>query len=95
MAVLELASFDPQPLHDGIQVVLDYGDYELSIVKHSGSYGYTQGLYEIATLKHGDFIEMPGITEEHDSIKGYLTESDVNIIIKKMYIVTGKSPEQI
>lgn len=95
MAVLELASFDPQPLHDGIQVVLDYGDYELSIVKHSGSYGYTQGLYEIATLKHGDFIEMPGITEKHDSIKGYLTESDVNIIIKKMYIVTGKSPEQI
>jgi hypothetical protein len=95
MAILELSSFNPQPLHDGIQVVLDYGDYELSIVKHSGSYGHTQGKYEIMVFKHGGPCEMPGITEEHDSIKGYLTESDVNIIIKKMYIVTGKSPEQI
>lgn len=95
MAVLELASFDPQPLHDGIQVVLDFGEYELSIVSHSGSYGGKQGLYEIAPFKHGDFVEMPGITDEDDTVKGYLTESDVNIIIKKMYIVTGKSPEQI
>ena len=95
MAVLELASFDPQPLHDGIQVVLDYGDYELSIVKHSGSYGYSQDLYEIATLKHGDFVEMPGITDDDDSVKGYLTEADVSAIIKKMYFLTGKSPRQI
>lgn len=95
MSVLELASFKPQPLHDGIQVILDYGDYELSIVKHSGSYGYSQGLYEIATLKHGDFIEMPGITDEDDTVKGYLTEADVDTIIKKMYFLTGTAPEQL
>ena len=95
MAVLELSSYDPQPLYDGVQVILDYGDYELSIVKHSGSYGHTQGKYEIMVFKHGNPHEMPGITNTDDAIKGYLTESDVNVIIKKMYIVTGKSPEQL
>ena len=93
--ILEYKSFEPQPLMDGTQVVLDFGEYELSIVSHSGSYGGKQGLYEIAPFKHGDFVEMPGITDDDDSVKGYLTEADVSAIIKKMYFLTGKSPRQI
>jgi hypothetical protein len=93
--ILEYKSFEPQPLMDGTQVVLDFGEYELSIVSHSGSYGGKQGLYEIAPFKHGDFVEMPGITEEHDTVKGYLTEKAVDTIIKKMYFLTGVSPEQV
>lgn len=93
--ILEYKSFEPQPLMDGTQVVLDFGEYELSIVSHSGSYGGKQGLYEIAPFKHGDFVEMPGITNEDDTVKGYLTEKAVDTIIKKMYFLTGVSPKQV
>ena len=95
MAVLEYKSFEPQPMWDGTQVKLNFGEYELSIISHSGSYGGKQGLYEIAPFKHGDFVEMPGITDEDDTVKGYLTEAQVSSIIKKMYFLTGKKPVQI
>ena len=93
--ILEYKSFEPQPLMDGTQVVLDFGEYELSIVSHSGSYGGKQSLYEIAPFKHGGFFEMPGITAEDDTVKGYLTEKAVDTIIKKMYFLTGVSPKQV
>ena len=95
MAVLEYKSFKEKEAYDGTQVVLNYGDYDLSIVRHSGSYGGTKGYYEIAVFKGPVQIEMPGITEEHDTVKGWLTEADVGAIIKKMYFLTGVSPKQI
>lgn len=99
MAVLELASFemiDKSDILGSHQCVLAFGDdYELSIISGSGAYGTTHAPYEIAVFKNGDFIEMPGITGEGDTVKGYLTESDVSAIIKKMFLVTGKSPVQV
>jgi ATP sulfurylase len=38
---------------------------------------------------------MPGITEAGDTIKGFLSEEDVNAIIKKMHLVSGADPIQI
>lgn len=95
MAVLELSSFEPKPVFDGTQVVLFFGDYELSIVSHSGSYGGNKGLYEIGVFNGNTMVNLPGITEEHDTVKGWLTEDDVDTIIKKMYFLTGKTPRQI
>ena len=46
-------------------------------------------------IKCGALQVMPGITNEDDSVKGYLTEADVDTIIKKMYLITGKTPRQI
>lgn len=93
---MKLADFKKMPLYGGTQVVLQFGDeYELSVISHSGSYGGSKGLYEIAPFKHGSQIEMPGITEEDDTVKGYLTESDVDAIIVKMVAVTGKEPTQV
>jgi hypothetical protein len=40
-------------------------------------------------------MSLPGITEDDDSVKGRLTEADVDAIIKKMYLLTGKTPRQI
>ena len=74
---------------DGVSATVTYGDYELSIVKHSSSYGGTGGLYEIAVFKGNDMVEMPGITEEGDTVKGWLTEEDVSGIMKKMSYVSG------
>jgi hypothetical protein len=38
---------------------------------------------------------MPGITEDHDTVKGFLSEDDVVGIVKKMHLVTGADPEAI
>ena len=51
MAVLAYKSFEPMSVLDGTQVILEFGDYDLSIVSHSGSYGGNEGLYEIAPYK--------------------------------------------
>ena len=74
----------------GIQAILSYGDYELSIVKNESSYGNKQGLYEIAVFNadSNDQVELPGITREGDTVKGFLTESDVVCIIKKMQAIS-------
>ena len=80
----------------GIQAVFKFGDaYELSIVKNDMSYGHRNDLYEIAVFKDGEQTIMPGITEDHDTIKGFLTEDNVMGIIKKMHLVTGTDPEVV
>lgn len=84
-----------RPLFDGIQAIVDYGDYELSIVRHSGSYGNAHGLYEIAIFKEGEQVELAGVTMEGDTIKGYLTEENVNGIMLKMNTLTGIDGVQV
>jgi hypothetical protein len=79
-------------LFDGVQAVLKFGeDYELSIVQHSGSYGGKQGLYEIAVFfQDKGQVEMKGITRDGDTVKGYLSEQEVDGIILKMMALTGE-----
>jgi len=38
---------------------------------------------------------MPGITEQGDTVKGFLSQDEVVAIIKKMHLVTGKEPKQV
>ena len=82
----------------GGQIVLDFGKYHLSII--DDGYGSNEGLYEIAAFDACDGVargmtELPGITAEGDTVQGWLTESDVGAIIKKMYTLTGTTPRQI
>lgn len=77
---------------DGVQSLVQFGDYQLSIVKHSTSYGGKQGLYEIAVFKDDDQVELPGITQEGDTVKGWLTEADVDGIMLKMTTVSASDP---
>ena len=82
----------------GYQCVLDYGDnYQLSIISGKGAMGGYRGLYEIAIFKDGDFTRLPGIFKDDydDDVIGYLTESDVDAIMKKLYLITAKIPEQV
>lgn len=80
---------------NGVQTVLDFGKYELSIVCNEMSYGNKQGLYEIAVFEDAMQTELPGITAVGDTVKGWLTETDVDTIIKKLFLVTGQQPQQI
>ena len=93
--VEEFSDLKFTPLWDGVQAIVNFGDYELSIVKHSGSYGASNGLYEIGVTKDNEMVELPGITLADDTVKGHLTEEDVSVIIKKMYTLTGNEGVQI
>ena len=79
---------------DGVSATATYGEYELSVARHSGSYGNSNGLYEIAVFKGNDMVELPGITEEGDTVKGFLTEENVTGIMKKMISITASQGEQ-
>jgi hypothetical protein len=38
-------------------------------------------------------VSLPGITEDGDSVKGYLTEDDVSSIMKKLAMIEGPYDE--
>ena len=85
--------FNQTQVPKGIQALFNFGDkYELSIVKNTSSYGNANGLYEIAVFEGDEQVELPGITEEGDTVKGFLTEQGVVAIIKKMHLATGSVP---
>ena len=79
----------------GIQAVVNFGEYDLSIIRNEMSYGNKDGLYEIGVFYQGKQVNMPGITESHDTVKGFLTEQEVDGIIKKMITITKNSGEQV
>jgi hypothetical protein len=81
--------FNDTKMPKGIQSIIDFGKYDLSIVKSDFSYGGKQGLYEIAVFDGKEQVELPGITEEGDTVKGFLTEDNVMGIIAKMHSITG------
>ena len=87
--------FDTSKYHKGIQLVLDFKKYELSVVKHEGSYGGTQGLFEIMVSDASGGVELPGITEPGDTVKGWLTLEDVSVICKKLMSITGVEPVKV
>lgn len=79
----------------GVQIVLNFGKYELSIIQNETSYGSHNGLFEIGVFKDGSMKELPGITNPDTTVKGFLTENEVSSIIKKMYTITGVQPTQV
>mgnify|MGYP001393875916 CR=1 FL=1 len=89
----ENIKFNETTMPQGIQALVKFKDYELSIVKNDVSYGGKNGLYEIMVTKNDNQIELPGITEQGDSVKGFLNESEVEGIIKKMHLMSGADPE--
>ena len=87
--------FDTSKYHKGIQLVLDFQKYELSVVKHDASYGGAQGLFEIMVSDDNGGVELPGITEPGDTVKGWLTLEDVSIICKKLISITSVEPVKV
>ena len=80
---------------NGKQALVDFGKYEMSIVSHEHSYGGKNGLYEIAIFEGNNQVELPGITEEGDTVKGFLRTDDVDVLFKKMFVITGSEGTQI
>jgi len=86
--------FEETNIPKGIQALIPFGEYELSIICNECSYGGKNGgtLYEIGVFKGDKMVNMPGITEENDNIKGWLNEDDVMGILKKMTAITTVEP---
>ena len=87
--------FEQSKYHKGIQLVLDFKKYELSVVQHDGSYGGTKGLFEIMVSDSTGGVELPGITEPGDTVKGFLTLEEVSIICQKLTSITGYDPVKV
>lgn len=87
--------FEQSKYHKGIQLVLDFKKYELSVVQHDGSHGGTKGLFEIMVSDSTGGVELPGITEPGDTVKGFLTLEDVSLICKKLTSITGNDPVKV
>ena len=79
----------------GVQAKVKFSRFMVSIVQNEISYGNRKGLYEIAVFKGDDQAELPGITSPGDSVKGFLTSSDVDAILIKMHTITGKEGRQL
>ena len=86
---------DYDPSVNGVYGSVGFGPYELTIIKHEGSYGGKQGLYEIGVWRYGDAQYLPGVTSEGDSVRGWLTEEDVTGILRKMECITGEQGKEI
>lgn len=82
-------------INDGIQRIYHFDNgYGASVVCHSASYGGKDGLYELAVITWEDPIVehnysnfrlayVPEIIKS-DSVVGWLTESDVEVLLEKI-----------
>lgn len=76
---------------DGIQALMQFGLYELSVVQNDISYGGKAGLYEIGVFVNDLLVELPGITAKNDTVDGFLTEQDVEAIMHKLYLISARA----
>ena len=72
------------------QKIVRFGpDYKLSIVDEVNH----NNKFECAVFYKEHMIEMPGITDNGDTVTRFRTASDVQCIMKKMFSITGKMPQ--
>ena len=72
------------------QKIVNFGpDYKLSIVDEVNH----TDKFELAVFHKGKMVEMPGITNPGDTVTRFKSAADVQIIMKKMYTITGELPE--
>lgn len=86
--------FTETKIPKGIHAEVKFGEYSLSVIKNEMSYGNKSGLYEIAAFKGKEQVALPGITEEEDTVKGFLTEQEVSVILLKMFTITQTNGTQ-
>lgn len=80
--------FCKKPLYDGVQRLYRFENgYGASVVRHSGSYGGSEGLWELAVIKWNDDLcrqfdwDLCYSTPITSDVIGYLKEDQVNTIL--------------
>ena len=71
----------------GIQYLFKFeNQYGASVIKHKGSYGYEQDLWELAVIKYNDCGQwhLDFKTDITSDVEGYLTNEDVIDLLKQI-----------
>ena len=71
------------------QKIVRFGpDYKLSIVDEINH----KDKFELAVFYKENMVSMPGITDNGDTVTRFRTVADIQLIMKKMYSITGEMP---
>ena len=74
-------------LYGGIQYVFGFeNNYGASVIKHNGSYGYHDDLWELAVIKFdndGDW-DLCYDTDITNDVEGWLTDNDVVDLLRRI-----------
>jgi len=71
------------------QKIVNFGpDYKLSIVDEVNH----TDKFELAVFYKDNMVSMPGITDNGDTVTRFRTVADIQVIMKKMFSITGKMP---
>jgi len=71
------------------QKIVNFGpDYKLSIVDEINH----TDKFELAVFYKENMVSMPGITDNGDTVTRFRTVADIQLIMKKMYSITGEMP---
>jgi len=74
--------FEQHPNWDEVAARHDFKNgYGVSVIKAKGSYGYEQGLHEIAVFKDGDLCYDTHIT---DDVLGSQTEDQITEVMRQV-----------
>ena len=91
--------FEPHPYcikhpkaGDGVKATVDFDNgYGASVIRFPLSYGYEQGLYELAVFYKDDLCYDSGIT---DDVLGWLTPEDVTKYLQMIEALPAKQKKQ-
>ena len=73
------------PNNDAERYIKNFDNgYSTSVIKNNMSYGGKQGLYEIGVFYEEVLVEVPGVTEEGDTVRGWLEFEEVIDLLKKI-----------
>ena len=71
------------PMHGGTRTLLEFDNgYQASIIRHSFSYGGSEGLFELATMVDGELVYDNPVAD--GDVRGYLTEEDVIELLNEL-----------
>ena len=77
MKFKDLPFKDMNEINGGVQAIVDLGNgFEVSVVRHFGSYGGLKGFFEIGVFKSGT-NKMVDPLDWGDTVKGWLLPSEV------------------
>lgn len=78
---------EKKPIWDGMQYLFRFGNgYGASVVKHFGSYGSYEDLWELAVIYFDDHAtwHLTYNTPITDDVKGFLEDKDVRNLLKQI-----------
>ena len=80
---IECPAYQVKNWLNGKQYKFKFPNYGASVVRHDGSYGHEDGLYELAVMDK-DLKSLVYTTEITDDVIGYLTEKQVAELLERI-----------